>query len=76
MPILELLKQRRIWTGLFAFIAFMLPLCGVHMDLDVANLTDAVMKVIEAVCSLMAIVLPIISYYKPKQAEIVGRSNQ
>lgn len=64
--ILELLKQRRVWAGLFATIALILPLVGVNISLDANSLTDAVMKLVDAISSLLAIILPLLSYFKPK----------
>ena len=67
MQILELLKQRRIWASIFGAIAILLPLFGVHFTFDTTNYTDAVMAFINGLCGLLAIILPIISYFKPKK---------
>ena len=67
MKILELLKQRRIWAGIFSTIAFLLPTMGVALQIDVNGLTDTVVKLIEAISGFMAVVLPIWSYFFPKQ---------
>jgi len=67
MKILELLKQRRIWAGIFGAIAIILPMIKVNVDLDVNGLTNAVMDLITAITAISTMILPIISYFKPKQ---------
>ena len=64
---LELLKQRRIWASIFSTIAVMLSLFGSNLFIDANGLSDAIVNVIESISALMAIVLPIWSYLKPKQ---------
>jgi hypothetical protein len=64
--ILEALQHRRVWTAIFGFIALVLPVLGVQLDLDVNGLTDATMRLVEAISGLMVIILPIHSYFKPK----------
>ena len=64
--ILEILKQRRVWAGICALIAFVLPLFGVTATIDVNGAVDAIMKVIEGLSSILAIGLPLWSYFKPK----------
>lgn len=63
---MELLKSRRVWAGVAAIIALTLPLLG-YNDLDANSLTDAIMGVVEAISSLAAVILPIWSYFYPKQ---------
>ena len=63
---IEVLKQRRIWAGICAFVAFILPFFGVSLSFNVEGTIDSIMKVIEAVSGLLAIILPIISYFRPK----------
>jgi len=65
--ILEILKQRRIWAGIFGAIAFILPMFGVSLALDVNGITDAIMVLIQAISGIVAVAFPIISYFKPKQ---------
>jgi hypothetical protein len=65
MSLLELLKQRRVWAGIFAAITLTLSLFGVSLQMDVNGLTDAVIKLIEAISGLLAVVFPIWSAIKP-----------
>jgi len=65
--ILVLLKQRRLWASIFAFIAIILPLFGVEVDFNADSATSAVMGVVEALIGLLAVVLPIWSFIKPKK---------
>ena len=67
MNIIVLLQQRRIWAGIFGAIAFILPLLGISLTLDVNGIVDAILKLVEAISGLMAVALPIISYFKPKK---------
>jgi len=63
----NLLKQRRIWAGLSATIAFFLPLTGYTSDFNHEQLTDVIMALINSISGILAIILPIWSYYKPKK---------
>lgn len=65
--LLEALSHRRTWTAIFGFIALVLPVIGVQLDIDVNGLTDAVMRLVEAISGLMAVVLPILSLINPKK---------
>lgn len=67
MKILELLQQRRIWAGLFAVVAFILPMFGVTLAIDADGLTEAFLQFFQALSGLLAVILPILSYFKPKQ---------
>lgn len=62
----ELLQQRRIWAGIFASIAFIISAFGIQMGFDATVWTEAVMKLVEAISGLMAVILPLVSYFKPK----------
>lgn len=65
--ILTALKQRRVWASIGAIIAFGLPAIGYNAGFDGNVFVDSVMKIIEGVGGLIAIALPIWSYYKPKK---------
>ena len=65
--ILELLKQRRVWAGIFGSITFLLPVFGVKYDMDVNTLTDLFTNLGLAISALLTAVLPIWSYFKPKK---------
>lgn len=62
---MELLKQRRIWASIAAVIALALPMFG-YTDLNPESLTESIMSVVNGISALMAIILPIWSYLKPK----------
>ncbi len=64
---LNLAKQRRVWASFFAIIAFVLPLLGVNLNIDQDSLTDAFVNFIEALSGLLAVLLPIWSYFFPKE---------
>jgi len=63
----NLIKQRRIWAGLFATIALLLPVFGYNGEFNPDVATDVIMALVEAVSGVLAVILPIWSYYKPKQ---------
>jgi len=63
----ELLKQRRIWAGIFATIALVLSMSGVNVQFDTNSATEAVMQLIEALSGLAAVLLPIWSLVSPKK---------
>lgn len=63
---MELLKQRRIWASIATIIALVLPLLG-YTDLNPESLTEAIMSVVNGISALVAIILPIWSYLKPKE---------
>lgn len=61
--LLFILKQRRIQASILAIIAFALP----EANIDPNSILDAIAKVIEAISTLGAVLLPIWSYIKPKK---------
>ena len=63
----QALKQRRIWASIGAIIAFTLPIFGYNGSFDSNTFTDSILAIIQATSSLVAIFLPIWSYYKPKK---------
>ena len=63
---LELLKQRRIWAGIFAAVAFILPLFGKTFNFDVNAATDYAINLVGAVSTVVSGVLAVWSYFKPK----------
>lgn len=65
--IATLLKQRRIWAAIFGGIAFLLNMAG-YNGFDAAAATEAVLKVVEAISTLLSIGLAIHSYFFPKKA--------
>jgi len=70
MKILELLKQRRIWAGIFGATAIILPMLRVNVDLDVNGLTNSMMDLVTAISAISTMILPIISFFKPKPKPI------
>ena len=65
--ILELIKQRRIWAGLFGTISIVARLFGFDYGIDEGALTDMFLNLGMAVSDLAVAILPIWSYFKPKQ---------
>jgi amino acid permease len=65
--ILVLLQSRRVWAGISAMLAFFLPMMAGGLEIDANILTESIMKLIEAISGLAAIILPILSYFKPKK---------
>lgn len=63
----NLIKQRRIWAGISATIALLLPVLGYSGEFNPDEVADVIMALVEAVSGLCAIILPIWSYYKPKR---------
>ena len=64
--ILELLKQRRVWTAISATISLSLRVFSVNADFDENAFADAMLAIVQAISDLATILLPIWSYLKPK----------
>jgi hypothetical protein len=70
--ILNLLSQRRIWAGIGAIISFSIALSGVKIGFDSVSFVNAVMSLIGDVAAVAATVLPIWSYFQPKNPVVVS----
>lgn len=67
MKTLEILKNRRAIASVLWFVALLLSATGTTVNLDVTWLTDAILKLVEAISAIGAIILPIVSLLKPKK---------
>lgn len=65
--IIEILKNRRAWAAVCAFISLLLRAVGADADFDANAATDAIMTTVQAISDLGMIFLPIWSLYKPKK---------
>lgn len=65
--ILVLLQSRRVWAGISAMLAFFLPMIVEGTNIDANILTESIIKLVEAISGLAAIILPILSYLKHKK---------
>ena len=65
--ILTILKNRRVWAGVFGALAFILPLVGVKVNFNVETITDLVIEVVELLLPLISAILALWSYVKPKK---------
>jgi len=63
---LNLLKQRRIIASLLWTVSVLLSIAW-YNDFDSEVLVDAILSIINWISIVSAIVLPIISYFKPKK---------
>lgn len=67
MKTLEILKNRRAIASVLWFVALLLSATWTTVSLDVTWLTDAILKLVEAISAIGAIILPIVSLLKPKK---------
>ena len=65
-PILEVIKHRRFWAGLFGAISFLTISMGYSPTIDANALTDATMRLVESATILVSAALSLWSLIKPK----------
>lgn len=65
--IIEVLKSRRAWAAICAFISLALRAVGSDADFDANAATNAIMTLVQAISDLGMVFLPIWSLYKPKK---------
>jgi len=56
-----MLASRTVWAGLIGFIAVVLDMFGIHPDFDQNAAVDAILKLVEAVSFLGAIIFRVVA---------------
>ena len=59
-------QSRRVWSSIAALIAVGLPLFG-YKDFNAESFTNAALSAVEALSLGASIILPVISWFKPKK---------
>jgi hypothetical protein len=65
--ILTLISNRRGWSSIFMTISLLLPVFGVTINFDPETLAEAFSNLFTAISNFLAVILPLISLFKPKK---------
>lgn len=65
--ILTLLSNRRGWASVFVTLSLLLPMFGLEIGLEPETLADVFSSLFIAISNFLAVVLPLLSLFKPKK---------